>query len=54
MFHITLSLRRDGFIVIAVITNAFWHSLLDVVDIDCLRDPKFNDQSGRLANQRIY
>ena len=42
---------QDGFIVIAVITNAFWHSLLDVVDIDCLRDPKFDDQSGRLANQ---
>ena len=42
---------QDGFIVIAVITNAFWQSLLDVVEIDCLRDPKFDDQSGRLANQ---
>ena len=42
---------QDGFIVIAVITDAFWYSLLDVVDIDSLRNPKFNDQSGRLANQ---
>jgi crotonobetainyl-CoA:carnitine CoA-transferase CaiB-like acyl-CoA transferase len=44
---------KDGFIVIAVITNAFWKSLLDVVDLDALRDPQFNDQPGRLANQKF-
>ena len=44
---------KDGFIVIAVITNAFWKSLLDVVDLDALRDPQFNDQPGRLANQNF-
>ena len=44
---------KDGFIVIAVITNAFWKSLLDVVDLDALRDPQFNDQPGRLSNQKF-
>jgi len=44
---------KDGFIVIAVITNVFWKSLLDVVDLDALRDPQFNDQPGRLANQKF-
>ena len=44
---------KDGFIVIAVITNAFWKSLLDVVDLDALRNPQFNDQPGRLANQKF-
>ena len=44
---------QDGFIVIAVITNAFWNSLLDVVDIESLRDPKFIDQPGRLINQEF-
>jgi len=44
---------KDGFIVIAVITNAFWKSLLDVVDLDALRDTQFNDQPGRLANQKF-
>mgnify|MGYP006151424635 FL=1 len=42
---------KDGFIVIAVITNAFWKALLGVINIDSLRDNKFDDQSGRLANQ---
>jgi crotonobetainyl-CoA:carnitine CoA-transferase CaiB-like acyl-CoA transferase len=42
---------QDGFIVIAVITNAFWNSLLDVVDIESLRNPEFIDQPGRLINQ---
>jgi crotonobetainyl-CoA:carnitine CoA-transferase CaiB-like acyl-CoA transferase len=44
---------KDGFIVIAVITNAFWKSLLDVVDLDALRNPQFNDQPGRLSNQKF-
>ena len=42
---------KDGFIVIAVITNEFWYSLLEVVKIDKLRDPKYSEQKGRLSNQ---
>jgi crotonobetainyl-CoA:carnitine CoA-transferase CaiB-like acyl-CoA transferase len=42
---------KNGFIVIAVITNPFWEALLDVVDIVALRSKKFKDQQGRLANQ---
>ena len=42
---------KDGFIVIAVITNSFWDSLLEVVNIEELRNPEFRDQPGRLANQ---
>ena len=41
----------DGFVVIAVITNEFWLSLLDIVDIEELRNNKFSDQPGRLKNQ---
>ena len=41
----------DGFVVIAVITNEFWLSLLDIVDIEELRNDKFSDQPGRLKNQ---
>lgn len=43
----------DGFVVIAVITNAFWKALLDIVEIDELFDEKYNDQPGRLENQVI-
>ncbi|MEC7910209.1 MAG: CoA transferase, partial [Pseudomonadota bacterium] len=42
---------KDGFIVIAVITNEFWYSLLEVVKIDKLRDPKYSEQKVRLSNQ---
>ena len=42
---------KDGFIVIAVITNSFWDSLLEVVNIKELRNSEFRDQPGRLANQ---
>ena len=41
----------NGFVVIAVITNEFWLSLLDIVDIEELRSDKFSDQPGRLKNQ---
>jgi len=44
---------EDGFIVIAVITNEFWQSLLNVVQIDELRDTKFNDSVDRLENQKF-
>ncbi len=42
---------QDGFVVIAVITDAFWEALLDVVDVDALRDPKFSKSIDRLKNQ---
>ena len=42
---------QDGFVVIAVITDAFWQSLLDVVNVDSLRDEKFNLSVDRLNNQ---
>ena len=41
----------NGFVVIAVITDAFWEALLDVLDIDSLRDPKFSNSIDRLKNQ---
>ncbi len=42
---------KDGFVVIAVITDAFWEALLDVVDVESLRDPKFSKSIDRLKNQ---
>ena len=44
---------KDGFIVIAVITNEFWQSLLDVVQIDQLRDNRFVESVDRLENQKF-
>ena len=44
---------QDGFVVIAVITDAFWEALLDVVDVDALRDPKFSKSIDRLKNQEF-
>lgn len=42
---------RDGFIVIAVIFDHFWVSLLDVLGCDELRRAEFDHQPGRLANK---
>ena len=44
---------KNGFVVIAVITDAFWEELLNVVNIDSLRDPKFNKSVNRLKNQEF-
>lgn len=41
----------DGFIVIAVITDNFWHNLKEVVQCDELDNPDFDGQPGRLANK---
>jgi len=43
----------NGFVVIAVITDAFWEALLDVVNVDSLRDPKFSKSVDRLKNQEF-
>lgn len=44
---------QDGFVVIAVITDAFWRALLDIVDVKALRDPKFSKSIDRLKNQEF-
>jgi len=44
---------QDGFVVIAVITDAFWEALLDVVNVDSLRDPKFSKSVDRLKHQEF-
>ena len=44
---------KDGFVVIAVITDAFWEELLKIVDIDSLRKEEFKNSSGRLKNQNF-
>ena len=43
----------NGFVVIAVITDAFWEALLEVVNIDSLKDPKFSKSIDRLKNQEF-
>jgi len=43
----------DGFVVIAVITDAFWEALLNVVNVDRLRDPQFSKSIDRLKNQEL-
>ena len=44
---------QNGFVVITVITDAFWEALLDVVKVDSLRDPKFSKSIDRLKNQEF-
>ena len=44
---------QNGFVVIAVITDAFWEALLDVVKVESLRDPKFSKSIDRLKNQEF-
>ena len=44
---------ENGFVVIAVITDAFWEALLNVLNVDSLRDPKFSKSVDRLKNQEF-
>ena len=44
---------QNGFVVIAVITDAFWQELLNIVDIDNLRKEEFKSSTGRLENQKF-
>ena len=44
---------KNGFVVIAVITDAFWQELLNIVDIDNLRKEEFQSSTGRLQNQKF-
>ena len=41
----------DDMIVIAVIGDTFWPPLLDVVDVDALRDPRFDTAAERLKQK---
>ena len=44
---------KNGFVVIAVITDAFWQGLLNIVDVDNLRKEEFKSSIGRLQNQKF-
>ena len=44
---------KDGFVVIAVITDVFWEELLNIVDVDNLRKKEFKKSPGRLKNQNF-
>ena len=44
---------QNGFVVIAVITDAFWEALLEVVNVDSLRDSKFSKSVDRLKHQEF-
>lgn len=41
----------DGFIVIAVITDNFWHNLKEVVEVAAFSDKKYDVQPGRFADK---
>ena len=41
----------DGFIIIAVITDNFWHNLKQVVNVPEFDDPKYDTQPYRLADK---
>ena len=43
---------KNGFIVIAVITDEFWQALLKVVNIKEFFNPVFSHREGRLKNQK--
>ena len=44
---------QNGFVVIAVITDAFWKALLGVINVDSLRDSKFSKSVDRLKHQEF-
>ncbi|KZC34730.1 acyl-CoA transferase [Rhodanobacter sp. FW510-R12] len=41
----------DGFVIVAVIYDSFWASLVDLLDIDEFRAEKYKTQPGRLADK---
>ncbi|WP_077530423.1 CaiB/BaiF CoA transferase family protein [Vreelandella utahensis] len=41
----------DGFVIIAVIFDSFWDNLVELLDIDELRDPEYRTQPGRFADK---
>jgi crotonobetainyl-CoA:carnitine CoA-transferase CaiB-like acyl-CoA transferase len=43
----------DGYIVIAVITDNFWHNLKQVVQIEAFDNPSYDSQPGRWADRDL-
>jgi len=43
----------DGFIVIAVITDNFWHNLKQLVQIEAFDKPAYDSQPGRLRGREL-
>ncbi|EIL99324.1 acyl-CoA transferase [Rhodanobacter thiooxydans] len=41
----------DGFIIVAVIFDSFWERLVELLDVQALRDPAYLQQPGRLASK---
>ncbi len=41
----------DGQIIIAVILDKFWHNLVEMLDFEPFRDPKYDTQPGRLEDK---
>lgn len=41
----------DGFIIVAVIFDSFWERLVELLDVEEFRDPKYRHQPGRLADK---
>lgn len=41
----------DGFIIVAVIFDSFWERLVELLDVEEFRDPKYLRQPGRLADK---
>ncbi|WP_026224084.1 CaiB/BaiF CoA transferase family protein [Marinobacter gelidimuriae] len=42
---------RNSFVIIAVIFDSFWDNLVELLDIDALRDPVYKTQPGRFADK---
>jgi len=42
---------QDGNLVVAIITDNFWHNLKEVVKVDAFNDEKYDGQPGRLADK---
>ena len=42
---------NDGFVIVAVIFDSFWDNLVELLDIDELRDPEYRTQPGRFADK---
>lgn len=43
----------DGFIIVAVIFDSFWTSLVELLDVAEFRDPRYAGQPGRLADKAL-
>ncbi|GLP96370.1 CaiB/BaiF CoA transferase family protein [Paraferrimonas sedimenticola] len=44
---------KDGHIILAVITDNFWHNLKGVVNLPQFDDPKYDTQPGRFADKAM-